>query len=67
MGAVNEEMIKRYIENQSEDEGSFKVWDIEPKKTEPPKGTLGGLIRKLTGFSLVSRIYAVKQSIGFSR
>ncbi|SCA64036.1 hypothetical protein SCG7086_BQ_00010 [Chlamydiales bacterium SCGC AG-110-P3] len=27
VGAVNEEMIRRYIENQADDEGTFKVWD----------------------------------------
>src|SRR3989338_4476053 len=30
VGAVNEEMIKKYIENQSEEDESFKVWDIDP-------------------------------------
>ena len=29
VGAVNEEMIKRYVENQTEDEGEFRVWDLE--------------------------------------
>ena len=29
VGAVNEEMIRQYIENQSEEEGSFKIWDEE--------------------------------------
>ncbi len=70
VGAVNEEMVKKYIENQAEEEGSFKVWDLEPKAEEKgaPKRSLGGLIRKLlTGFSLKSRIYAVKQSTGFGR
>ena len=49
VGAVNEEMIKKYIENQTEEEGSFKVWDIEPKIEEKArlKRTLGGLIRGL--------------------
>ena len=32
VGAVNEEQIKRYIENQSEDEGEFKVGDEERTK-----------------------------------
>ena len=70
VGAVNEEMIKKYIENQSEEDESFKVWDIDPKeeKGDKKKPTLGGLIRKmLTGLSLKSRIYAVRQSTGFSR
>ena len=67
VGAVNEEMIKKYIENQQEEEGNFKVWDRELEETVKRK-TLGGLIRKLiAGFSLNSRIYAVKQSTGFSR
>jgi putative transposase len=29
VGAVNEDMIKHYVENQSENEGEFKVWDLE--------------------------------------
>ncbi len=29
VGAVNEEMIKQYVENQAEDEGEFKIWDLE--------------------------------------
>lgn len=29
VGAVNEEMVRRYVENQQEDEGEFKVWDAE--------------------------------------
>ena len=33
VGAINEEMIKQYIENQDEKEGEFKVWDLEPKRT----------------------------------
>lgn len=32
VGAISEEMIKQYIENQDEKEGEFKVWDLEPKK-----------------------------------
>ena len=32
VGAVNEEMIRQYIENQAEGEGDFKVWDLEPEK-----------------------------------
>jgi len=70
VGAVNEEMIKKYIENQADEEGSFKVWDTEPKaeEKEVPRNPLGGLIRRfLAGFSLNSRIYAAKQSTGFSR
>jgi len=31
VGAVNEEMIKKYVENQTEDEGDFKIWDMEEK------------------------------------
>jgi hypothetical protein len=34
VGAVNEEMIKKYVENQSEMEGDFKVWDLEQKIEE---------------------------------
>ena len=26
---MNEEMMKRYVENQSEDEGEFRIWDLE--------------------------------------
>mgnify|MGYP001175598258 CR=1 FL=1 len=49
VGAVNEEMIKKYIENQTEEEGSFKVWDVElqEEKAERSKNSLGGLIRRL--------------------
>lgn len=32
VGAINEEMIKQYIENQDENEGDFKVWDLELKR-----------------------------------
>ena len=32
VGAVNEEVIKKYIENQSDDECEFKVWDSEGLK-----------------------------------
>ncbi len=34
VGAVNEEVIKRYVENQSDDEGEFKVWDKNEKEEE---------------------------------
>ena len=37
VGAVNEDQIKQYIENQSDDPGSFKIWD-EP---EPADSELG--------------------------
>ena len=30
VGAVNEAQIKQYIEDQSDDPGSFKIWD-EPE------------------------------------
>ena len=33
VGAVTEEQIKKYIENQSDEPGSFKVWD-EPEEAE---------------------------------
>lgn len=51
VGAVNEDLIKKYIENQTEEEGSFKVWDLEGKTegTERPKSTLGGFIRRVCG------------------
>ena len=32
VGAVNEEVVKRYIENQNDDEGEFKVWDVDDVK-----------------------------------
>ncbi len=32
VGAINEEMIRQYIENQDEGEGEFKVWDLEVEK-----------------------------------
>ena len=28
VGAVNEELIRCYIENQNDEEGDFKVWDV---------------------------------------
>ena len=34
VGAVNEEMVRRYIENQSDSEGEFKVWDAEEAREE---------------------------------
>ena len=34
VGAVNEEIIKKYIENQSDDEGEFKVWDKDETKVD---------------------------------
>jgi putative transposase len=36
VGAVNETQIKQYIEAQTDDPGSFKIWDEpdEPKDTE---------------------------------
>ncbi len=35
VGAVNEDQIKQYIENQSDDPGSFKIWDEpEPDDSE---------------------------------
>ncbi len=33
VGAVNEDMIRKYVENQSEEGEEFKVWDLEPKPT----------------------------------
>ena len=36
VGAVNEELIKQYIENQTEENGNFKIWDLE-QKTEGNK------------------------------
>ena len=29
VGAVDEETVRKYVENQAEDEGEFKVWDTE--------------------------------------
>jgi len=34
VGAVNEDLIKLYVENQTEEDGEFKVWDIEKKIEE---------------------------------
>lgn len=31
VGAVNEDLIKKYVEDQTEDEGDFKIWDMEEK------------------------------------
>ena len=31
VGAVNEELIKQYVENQTEEDGDFKIWDLEQK------------------------------------
>jgi len=31
---MHEDMIRHYVENQSEDEGEFKIWDMEPKPVE---------------------------------
>ena len=39
VGAVTEQQIKEYIENQTEEPGTFKVWDEE----EPPEGDVGKL------------------------
>ena len=33
VGVVTEEKIKKYIENQSDEPGSLKIWD-EPKESE---------------------------------
>jgi len=33
VGAGTEEQIKKYIEDQSDEPGSFKVWD-EPEETD---------------------------------
>ena len=37
VGAVNETQIKQYIEAQTDDPGSFKIWDEpdEPEDAEP--------------------------------
>ena len=32
VGAVDEETVKRYVENQKDDEGEFKVWDVNEEK-----------------------------------
>ena len=34
VGAVNEDLIKKYVENQIEDEGDFKIWDMDQKLEE---------------------------------
>lgn len=34
VGSINEEMIRQYIENQSEENEEFKIWDLEMKKKE---------------------------------
>ena len=34
MGAATEDQIKKYIENQSDEPGTFKVWD-ESEEDEP--------------------------------
>ncbi len=35
VGAVSEEQIKQYIENQTDEPGTFKVWDeAEEEKTD---------------------------------
>ena len=39
VGAVTEEQIKQYIENQSDPPESFKVWD-EPQELQDDKGDL---------------------------
>jgi len=31
VGAVNEDLIMQYVENQSEEDGDFKVWDLDQK------------------------------------
>ena len=31
VGAVNEDLIRKYVEDQGEDEGNFKIWDMEEK------------------------------------
>lgn len=31
LGALNEEMIRQYVENQRDDEGDFKVWNLDSK------------------------------------
>ncbi len=36
VGAVTEEQIRRYIDNQGEPPDSFKVWDEPKEDTEPP-------------------------------
>jgi len=43
VGAVTEDQIKKYIENQSDEPGSFKVWD-ERAATEA--GTLATQFNK---------------------
>jgi putative transposase len=49
VGAVNEEIIKQYIENQSENEGNFKIWDEESTKPVSGTGLLGGFMGSFGG------------------
>ena len=35
VGAVNEEMIQKYVENQRDEDGDFKIWDLEQKQSTP--------------------------------
>ena len=37
VGAVSEEMIKRYVEHQSEDIDDFRVWDVNDRAEEKEK------------------------------
>ena len=34
VGALSEEMIKRYVENQDDDVANFRVWDEKPDKSK---------------------------------
>jgi putative transposase len=42
VGAVTEEQVKRYIEEQEDGSGAFPVWDEPPP---PAEGASGGFIR----------------------
>ncbi len=40
VGAVTEDQIKQYIENQSEEPSSFKIWDEPEERTDPTEPQL---------------------------
>jgi len=40
VGAVTEDQIKQYIENQSEEPSSFKIWEEPEEKTDPTEPQL---------------------------
>ena len=62
VGAVTEEQVKRYIEQQEDESGAFQVWD------EPPGSgmSLRRIDPQVTDFSLSGRSRP-DQPTGFSR